>query len=80
MAGTPESGRVVRQKLVEKLGGEEAYKEYMRALAVKGGFTRSEKTFKRGFASMTKQQHKDAAALGGINSHKNDNKKKVDTE
>ena len=65
MAQTAEGAKKFKERMIAKHGSEEAWREYMRENARKGG--KAKKTAPSGFAAMTPEQRAEAGRRGGLN-------------
>ena len=65
MVQTAEGAKKFKERMIAKFGSEEAWREYMRENARKGG--KAKKTTPSGFAAMTQEQRAEAGRRGGVN-------------
>ena len=61
-----------KERLIQELGSEEAYKAYMRSLGSKGGKTKT--LTPKGFAAMDKDRLQKVSSKGGSKSKRGKNK------
>lgn len=63
MGGTPAGGKKLKQTLIAKLGGVEAYRAFMSEVGTKGG--KAVHTKPRGFAAMPRERVSEYGKQGG---------------